>query len=493
MTENQQQNQHIRQAIMLDLSVFILDLLDTEKIKKKALAPNYILEVPSALALMIHDAKSGSPILFLFIHALLKRLKRDYIGKPIQDQRIINLIQTSDLQIRNNALTATKVFVESFAPLIHQQHITDNEIVGNESRIYFIKRYDTVDKFSYDEQQKLQQAYTSVLGLPINHLYDLYFVQLAHAQAVGRNQTANVRRKTISLGSGTFDVLSSWKKKKPLDEEQNASFIDTSRKVLGWFIQTFFKDNWQQIALDLSYDLPLAIIQNHPNSLHDGTIAITLITLTAGTILKNIPAIPNEILNEKEKKVLFFLIAFLIVVSCGIIYLLKSISSKQASPLPTPSIETRQITSIPVTATVEFTSTVTHTPLPTFTASPTLPPPPSATAIFNPNYCRYLTQPDDTAQSISSWFGISEEVYRSENNSDAGTERTAGQIVTINAPCCNAQYSSWHTYEVKQGDRLYNLANLSGISVNDLAYANHITNQEYIQTGQMLCIPPEYP
>jgi hypothetical protein len=135
--ENQQRIQYANQAIMLDLSLFVLDILDADKIKQKPENSDHILEVPGALTLMMRDAESGSPILFLFIYSLLKKLRKKYADSVVSDQRLITIANArQDYQIREIALTATKRLFKEFAPLIENE---SNQIK-------------TIDDFSLDIQ-----------------------------------------------------------------------------------------------------------------------------------------------------------------------------------------------------------------------------------------------------------------------------------------------------------------------------------------------------
>ena len=174
---------------------------------------------------------------------------------------------------------------------------------------------------------------------------------------------------------------------------------------------------------------------------------------------------------------------YLSIILAGII-----VSSCTSAPTPT-STQLPQKLYTPI-STNSPTSTITSIPpTSTITPFPTTLPPPIATAVFNPNYCLYLTQSGDTAQSISAWFGISENVYRSTNNSHPGTEFTEHHMVTINAPCCNSQYPNGISHTVIQGDTIFSLAQTRNITPEYLASANRLKEPWYIQTGQMLCLP----
>lgn len=497
--ENQQQSRTLKRVIMLDLSLFVFDLLDPVKINQKKHTRNKILEVPSALVLMMRDSKSGSPILFLFIYAILKKIKEKYTGKDITEPHLLKLKNSTNNQVRELALNAEKRLFENFSPLIDQRpsniKIT-KEAPPNYSEREFqypIQRYDEIETLTSTAQENLQKIYTKELQIPRHNLFDLYFAQIQHAQEQD-NPNNHAGNRTVALGEETFNIITRWGKGTyKLNENiaQEKDIVQKSRNFINEFNWKYAKDD---LKFGFVYDLPVALILSGPAG-----VGSSLITLVGGTVIKEIQ---RSSLDDVSKAILIAIVVILVLASSGLLFKISGWDFinwdflKQTKSTPAPlTLLTTPNASPTAQATYTFTPIpptpipITNTPIP-----PTLlPPSPTVVAIFNLNYCRYLTQPGDTAQSISNWFGIPEETYRLENYSDAGTERTAGQIVYISASCCNAQYSSWHTYEVKQGDRLYNIATISGISVNDLAYANHITNQEYIQTRQMLCVPPEYP
>jgi hypothetical protein len=73
MDENRNTQNNQRHVVLLDISLFVLDMLSPEKIKE-----NYgksengiVLEVPSAFITMIADAQAGNSLLKQFIGANL--------------------------------------------------------------------------------------------------------------------------------------------------------------------------------------------------------------------------------------------------------------------------------------------------------------------------------------------------------------------------------------------------------------------------------------
>ncbi|MBK9207998.1 MAG: hypothetical protein IPL71_06735 [Anaerolineales bacterium] len=168
MEPSQTSNDNPRQAILLDLSLFILDLLDTTKIKENASIHGYVLEVPSALVQMLRDSRVGSPILFLFIYSLLVKIIQNNKGKPITDPRIARLLNSVDYQVRGEAWKITQKIFEEFSSLIDiapkatlPEDLNEPEYkYKNDGSNYPIRRYDFIGSFSRLEQLQLQQTYT---------------------------------------------------------------------------------------------------------------------------------------------------------------------------------------------------------------------------------------------------------------------------------------------------------------------------------------------
>ena len=225
MEQNRSPESNKRQSILLDLSLFILDLLDARKLRENAEMRDHILEVPSALVLMLRDSRVGSPVLFLLIYALLVKTIQKYKDRPINDPRIINLVNSPDYTVRRKAWKITQQFYDEFSTLIdiapqdtlpEELNQSDYKNKG-ESSDFPIKRYDAIGSFSHEDQKRLQEIYTSELNLPEHPLYDLYFSQIYHAQAFGVTAEEKILPcRTVSLDDETFNIISRWKGKNEL-------------------------------------------------------------------------------------------------------------------------------------------------------------------------------------------------------------------------------------------------------------------------------------
>ncbi len=496
MEQNQTQKNNPQETILLDLSLFILDLLDTQKIQKNAAIRNHILEVPSALVLMLRDSRVGSPVLFLFIYSLLVKTIKKYRDKHINDRRIANLINSPDHTVRGEAWKITQRLFDEFSSLIDiapkvplPDDLTKAEHENKrESSDYPIRRYDSIGSFSHEDQKRLQEIYTKELNLPEHPLYDHYFSQIYHAQAFGATVESSLPRKTVSLDDETFKIVSKWKGETKLEEKSN--IVKTSREFIKWFTFTYLKDEWQGIVFDKSLDLSVAGVLAGSVT---GSLGVSLVTLAGGTLIKAIKVAPVEIIHPDWKPVLVAVISFLIFV-CVIIlskptwFIPKALPTPSSTPPSTLPKELIQQDSPFSTTSVTPVTQVASTEIPTITSTPFS----TSSSISNnsPNFCLYVVQPGDTVQSVASWFSISDiDIKNSDNRVNQGTF-TLHQLVRINAPCCtHIGVNNGYSYSVQPKDNVLSLTTIFSVSIEKIVSSNNLADSRYIQTGQMLCIP----
>ncbi|MBI4761521.1 MAG: LysM peptidoglycan-binding domain-containing protein [Chloroflexota bacterium] len=498
MVQDRASNNTPRQAILLDLSLFILDLLDANKIKENASVRDRILEVPSALVQMLRDSKVGSPILFLFIYALLVKTINKYRTKQITDPRIARLVNSSDYEVRWESWRITQRFFEEFSSLIDiapKATLLDDinkpeyKYESDDSE-YPIRRYDFIGSFSYEEQLQLQQIYTRELNLPVHPLYDQYFSQVFYAESVGAANVSSPRRMCVSLGEETFKIISDWKSKRELHEKLDGNIIQYSRNLLKWFTLTCIKDEWKGLVFDETLELAVTGVMTGTI----GSFGLSLVTLTGGTILKAIINAPPTVLPAEFKPVIF--ISVLLVMIVCIIILFKPVWFLKPLPTPTVALPLNTPSNL-LHQDVAQTSTATSVALVTVVAPLEIAT--TATATFapatsnisnSPNYCLYLVQPNDILQSVASWFYISEADIRSSDARVSQGVFVVNQLVRISAPCCtHIGIENGGSYLVQPKDNVFRLAINFSTSVDKIVAANNLSDSRYIQAGQMLCIP----
>ncbi len=498
MQPNQPLKNNIRQAVMLDLSLFVLDLLDPQKIQLKARDRDHLLEVPSALVLMLRDSRIGDPTLFLFIYSLLVKTIGKYKEKHILNQRITQLIDSPDLVVRRAAWGIAQRLFDEFSSLINiaprptlPENLSDQALESRKENTDFpIRRYDAIGSFSQEDQKSLQRIYTAELNLPVHPLYDLYFSQIYHAQTVGLTQESSFRRQTIALDDETFKIVSEWKGKTSLAEESNV--IQATRNFLRWFITTYLKNEWQGVALDASLELSVAGVLTGSFT---GSLPVTLITLTGGTILKAVVEAPPDVLDDKYKLIVFSAF-FLLIICCALLLIrpnwfvrsntpsisINLSSSSPPTPIPSSPDPTSTIT-IPATQTMPSTSSdapVLATPISTD----------SITTINSPNFCLYVIQPNDTIQSIASWFFVTENDIRNSSGLVSQEIPPLHKLIKVNASCCtHIGVNNGFSYTVQPNDNVFRLAINFTTALEKIVLANNLGDSRYIQSGQMLCIP----
>ncbi|NUQ38919.1 MAG: LysM peptidoglycan-binding domain-containing protein [Caldilineales bacterium] len=101
----------------------------------------------------------------------------------------------------------------------------------------------------------------------------------------------------------------------------------------------------------------------------------------------------------------------------------------------------------------------------------------------------YEVQKGDTLYNLARRYNVSVAIIASANGITNPDRIIAGQklwIPTGDAPP-PAESGLWHT--VLQGENLYRIASRYGLTVAQLAAANHITSYDRIQAGQRLWVP----
>lgn len=218
--QNQPSNQ---QAILLDLSLFILDLLSPQKLKENVLANTLILEVPGALVSMMWSAKAdinsnsndGKSILVDFIYAHLLGIRNDPNNKDSQEQIIHEVITADESKIHLLANAAYERLLSEFADLIEgatRKKTSSTESEKKNLSDYLIRRYEPSISLDVVDEYELQKAYKNSFGLKSHPLYDLYFMQIYHAQTIGLAASPILKRDLFALGNKTFESIQEWKK-----------------------------------------------------------------------------------------------------------------------------------------------------------------------------------------------------------------------------------------------------------------------------------------
>lgn len=477
-----------KKVVLLDLSMFLLDLLTPQKIKDNFSSSNIILEVPSALVTMMWsaladaDTKSykGHRILFEFIYAHLLGVKNNPIHHKSQNQRILDVVYADQEKLHSLASTAyQKLFLE-FAPLIEgatKKHDYSQEVRERQYSQFPIRRYEPAVFLSSEEKDSLQDAYKNNFGLQPHPLYDLYFLQIYHAQTIGFAASPILLRQLIALGRQTFYSLKEWKKTADIKWDEK-KYSEKELVQVQEFLATFTE--WEPVILGVLIDITISSIAP------GGNFVITAIA--SGIASKKAEDGEKKSNGPIMRAIIVSLIVFLIVRwGCPPIFTLVKILGTSSIPSPTP---TRYLVITPVPTQTIFSPPVLYTPTIEATIHPTISP--ISTTVFgsNPDYCLYVVQPGDTLLGIANRFMVSENDIR---NSDIRVSRgifALHQLVMVNAPCCTQiGINNGYSYSVQPKDNVFRLAINLSTSVDAIVSANNLGDSRYIQAGQMLCIP----
>lgn len=504
-----QENKHI---VLLDISLFVLDMLSPEKIKENYGKRNdgIVLEVPGAFITMIADAQAGNTLLKQFIGAYLWVLKNNSIHKQSHDPRIKKLVHATREELETLKENVHKTILNDFAPLIVDVSKTSEINEKSTYSDYPIKIYEPLMPVSPDELRDLRIAYFRELGLISHPLFDLYFLQIAHAQVFGDLEIYNLKRQLLSVGRETYKTISTWRQLLFGSDQGGSEYHvgrtpltgdDKSlREFLKLLVEKYFREDWRDAVsdvVDLGVDLGLIVVRTGLLGWRDAAIQIMLFhgkkLLTESLTNTSLPT------GQKVIKGSFgFLLIFLVCIfSIGPIFYLSYIDTLLFHS-----------TKNDVVVLPEIILTVTDDFLPTATLSSTMEPilaeattsvgdmPILVTVVaqsFNEpsssNYCLYVVQPNDSIQSIASRFNVTESDFRSQNGQLASNIFVVNQMIKVNASCCTPSGGKGFVYTVKYKDNLQIISSSYSVSQNAIVSANNLYNPSYIQTGQMLCIP----
>jgi LysM repeat protein len=144
------------------------------------------------------------------------------------------------------------------------------------------------------------------------------------------------------------------------------------------------------------------------------------------------------------------------------------------------------------------------TPTTTFTPTASFTPTVSATATVCPplpeGWVTRVVQEGDTLESLAELYGIEPRQLALGNCFPLSKQLTAGEVIfvpptlaptetfTPTASTCGAP-ADWITYTVQTGDSLIGLAEATGVSVDEIQYANCLDDETKILVGQKLRLP----
>lgn len=503
---NGQSEQH---HILLDMSLFTFDLLGPDRIAAQASTTPFSLEVPGAFVTMIQYARVGNLLLRDFLYAYLLGIRQEKErSEALGDRiRVLEDVRAEKERLKKEATLAAKRIVEEYAPLIEgaleppPEHPSEEFPIledrpgdetswsrsnlqrGSSGPGYPIRRYEAIDLPTLERLAELRQAYVKELNLPTHPLLDLYFLQVYHSQRIGLAASPSIPRQLISLGRSTYQILSSIIPL-PIRRPRGREFwrrVQNADASLEEFLLTYVKDEWRTAAVNQMLGLAISFVYSGHAELVPALVAFGG-ELVMGAIIKA----PSPLRVRRLLMGAATVIALLAVtLLCRYVWLLIQLSTYKPPPPVCPP------TSVPEPP-LNILSVYTPTPASAFapTASAEQTPVLSvSTQATDTSFCTYVVQPGDTLQDIAARFQVSEENLRATNNlSGSGTVRMH-QMLIVSAPCCRPIGGQGISHIVHDRETLYSLARRYGTRVENIARANHIYDINYIQIGQMLCMP----
>lgn len=511
--ETQQTSQENKHVVLLDISLFVLDMLSPEKIKENYGKRNdgIVLEVPSAFITMIADAQAGNSLLMQFIGANLEAVRNNPIHKESQESQIQELVNATDARLKAVKENVHRTILQDFAPLMKDISKIDQIIEQSKntsSADYPIQVYEPLIPVSTDELRALRMAYFQELNLIPHPLFDLYFLQIYHAQTAGLVGETPFERKLLSVGKATYKTIKVWKLAlfgKPLSDydivhDRNNEFPakDASRNLIQTLVVNYFRNKWIPIitaTTSILVDVVLTIPQTGRIGFGDfGLAAVGF--YSADLIVKGIVEKDRPIVERAS----FIFVGALLIACVFFVYLIprafwslfdSSLESADSPVLPKIIITTTESVTPSLNSEPEQEFLLTATSMVAETETPTIVT--VEAQLVNetptPNYCMYVAQPGDNVQSLAARFNVSEVNVRSQNGQVALKSFVTNQMIRVNASCCSPIGGRGFSYTVQARDNLYSLSNKYSTTINAIASANNLHAPWYIQTGQMLCIP----
>lgn len=495
MPDNDGQIQE-RRAYLLDVSLFIFDVLNPEKILRGVSSGNATLEVPSAFVTMIWSSASGDTLLQDLIYANLVGLRNNGALSRNPSEQIRRWANATNEELRGFSQTVLQRILDFYS-----QFIDGTIRRGEQSRTFYpIRRYEPVlPDQTNDDLQKMRAAYIAEFGIRSHPLYDLYFLQIYHAQSEGIAASPLLPRVFVFLGRQATGALSRWIG----ETDPRAINLNTRERylrTLGWFVNECIADQFLDAAINGSLRIGVSFIIA-------GTPGVNiLVGISVADFVRKIildPVVKSPYLRKETDvpAILGIFIATLGICACIFILwpglrsrffevpsLLISPSPSATQILPATTIESL----VPsLTPTIQpITAIFTDTPIPTSSIAVIVENSTTPVSIpYEVNYCLYVVQPGETLQSIALRFRVTENDLRTGDGLASLGALAVNQMINVNAPCCTVINGQGFSYTVQGGDNLFRIAENNSTSFEYLALVNNLYNPRYIQTGQMLCIP----
>lgn len=473
-----------RRAYLIDISLFIFDVLDPKKIEEHLKLGNRTLEVPGALVTMIWSARMGNPLLYNFIYAHILGMKKKGFFEKSQSVLIHKWAQADEEALKTLCSSVHDRLLSYYTSMI------DGAYRGTSLELPIFRRYEPASGLgSEKELYILRGSYEAELGIEPHPLYDLYFLQVRHAQETGIAASPLLQRAFVFIGQQTVATLSRWIGQTD-PQYVNQPARERYLRHMAWFCQEFLIDEVRDQAIEgvLGIGVSYALVGV------PGINILTGVSVAAYVAKVAVQAtMTSKYLTETDKYMWIGVFAALFLTCFCAITLWptvrqSSIWNSARSPQATPTLDPllAQLSTTPSQPTVPPTPALVFTATPAPVSIATDPP---SSSYVEMGYCMVVIQPGDTLPGIAARFQMSEGDLRAGDKLLSWGAFTVGQMIHVNAPCCRPNGGYGISYTVSSGDTLFGIARSHGVSLNNLTAANSLYDPAYIQAGQMLCIP----
>jgi len=490
MPETNGQQQEERRAYLLDISLFIFDVLNPQKILRSVSDGNAILEVPSAFVTMIWSSVSGDTLLQDLIYAYLIGLKNNGTLERNSNQQIRRWANATDEQLRDFSQIVLDHVLNFYSQYI------DGATRGNSQirSFYPIRRYEPVlPDQSNEDLLKMRDAYITELGIRSHPLYDLYFLQIYHSQSIGVAASPLLPRVFIFLGRQAASAITRWVG----ETDPRAIGLSTRERylrTLGWFINEHIADELLDDAVNGILGVGISFIAANVPGIGILT-GVSVASYIARKVVINPIVKSPYLLKETDVPALLGIFGTLFVVCiCGFAFLpglRENLFGNSVFATPTtqpPTILDIQ-TSLPSPAIQSVNVVPAEVIVPTSTLIPVVDSSlDSNSGSSELNYCLYVVQPGDTFQSVMLRYHVSESGIKTSDDLSLVTFQV-NQTIKVDTSCCSVINGQGFSYTVQRGDNLYRIAKQNSVSFEHLVSVNNLYDPRYIQAGQMLCIP----
>lgn len=470
-----------RRAYLLDVSLFIFEFLSPEKLVRNYSKEGVILEVPSAFVTMIWSSITGSSILQNLIYAYLIGLRNNGTFAKNTEKRIRRLANATDEELQDYGHSAYNNIISVYAKLI--DGATKQGL--QEDFTPLIRRYEPIlPDQSADDLIKMRNSYVAEFGIPAHPLYDLYFLQIYHAQAIGFAASPILKRTFIFVGQKAYSAIVRWVGATG-PNALNLSTQERYKKSLKWFIDEYVPEQLVDGAVEGGLGLGLSFVLTGGLQLSILSDISLLNLVVKKGMVDAVRTSPYFKSSDREILLIIIFSMFSICVCFGTFYWQPwdaLFPSSTQSPIFPTLLPTQMLL---ITPSMPSPTSTIPVVTPTLIVEPTVIP--QAATEFG--YCLYVVQPGDTMQSVSTRFQVPGSDLRTSNNSTGLDGFSLNQMIRVNAPCCRPANVRGISHVVEYGETLSSVAQKYAVSASELAAVNNLFDSSYIQTWQMLCVP----